>query len=204
MPGHTLFAAAFEVVVDGTRVLVIGDQHSNERGRGILNYQYRNRFHAGDYVQSAALIRERRPDLIVSGHWGPQQVTDELVEQLARDGARLEELHRELLPGDGPGTEGFVARIEPYRVSVARGVAFELEVAVWNPLDRAESASVRLVVPGEWSAPPQQEVELEARGEARLRFMLTAGDRGGTVAADVAIGDHRFGQQAEALVAVDG
>jgi hypothetical protein len=32
--------------------------------------------------------------------------------------------------------------------------------------------------------------------------VITAGERGGVVAADVAIGDRRFGQQAEALVAV--
>jgi glyoxylase-like metal-dependent hydrolase (beta-lactamase superfamily II) len=160
MPGHTLFAAAFELEVDGTRILVIGDQHSNDRGRALFNYQYRNRFHARDYVRSAELIRLTRPDVIVSGHWSPQEVTDELLEQLTVDARRLEELHRELLPDDGPGTEGFVARIEPYRTTVARGAEVELEVAVWNPVDRAEPASVRLVGLGRAAAAGRR-----ARGE---------------------------------------
>jgi glyoxylase-like metal-dependent hydrolase (beta-lactamase superfamily II) len=202
MPGHTLFAAAFELEVDGTRVLVIGDQHSNDRGRALLNYQYRNRFHADDYARSAELIRAVRPDVIVSGHWGPQPVTDELVAQLTADGRRLDELHRELLPDDGPGTEGFVARIEPYRTTVERGTTFELEVTVWNPFDDVESASVRLVVPSGWTAPPPQDVALDARGEASLSFAVRAGECGGRIAADVTLGDRRFGQQAEALVAV--
>jgi glyoxylase-like metal-dependent hydrolase (beta-lactamase superfamily II) len=202
MPGHTLFAAAFEVEVDGKRVLIIGDQHSNDRQRALLNYQYKNRFHAGDYTRSAELIRATRPDIIVSGHWAPQPVTDALIEQLTSDARRLEELHGELLPADGPGTEGFVARIEPYRTTVAAGASFELEIAVWNPFDSAESASIGIIAPAGWTAPPQQEVELDARGEARVRFELTAGGRGGLVAADVTIGDRRFGQQAEALVAV--
>jgi glyoxylase-like metal-dependent hydrolase (beta-lactamase superfamily II) len=202
MPGHTLFAAAFQLEVDGTRVLIIGDQHSNDRQRALLNYQYKNRFHAADYTRSAELIRATRPDVILSGHWEPQPVTDELIEQLTSDARRLEELHRELLPEDGPGTEGFVARIEPYRTTVAAGGLFELEVAVWNPFDRAESASVGLLVPAGWATPPHQEIELDARGERRLRFALTAGSRGGLVAAGITIGDRRFGQQAEALVAV--
>jgi hypothetical protein len=190
------------VEVDGKRVLIIGDQHSNDRQRALLNYQYKNRFHAGDYTRSAELIRATRPDVIVSGHWGPQPVTDALIEQLTSDARRLEELHGELLPADGMGTEGFVARIEPYRTTVAAGASFELEVAVWNPFDSAESASIAIIVAPGWTAPASQEVELEAGGEARVRFELTAGARGGLVAADVTIGDRRFGQQAEALVAV--
>jgi glyoxylase-like metal-dependent hydrolase (beta-lactamase superfamily II) len=202
MPGHTLFAAAIELEVDGTRILVIGDQHSNERGRALLNYQYKNRFHTHDYVRSAELIRAVGPDLIVSGHWLPQPVTDELLDQLAADGRRLDELHRELLPEDGPGTEGVVARIEPYRVRLEAGAPVVLEVAVWNPFDSDETADVRLVVPRGWTAPPAQQVDVEGRGEARLRFELAAPPGEGVVAADVTIGDRRFGQQAEALIGI--
>jgi glyoxylase-like metal-dependent hydrolase (beta-lactamase superfamily II) len=69
LPGHTRYAAAICVDVDGRRVLVTGDQQTNEEdGRAILNYQYRNRFDPHDFVRSAELYRRLRPDLIVGGH----------------------------------------------------------------------------------------------------------------------------------------
>src|SRR4051794_19306379 len=119
LPGHTLFAAAFAFEVDGRRVLAIGDQQSNDGGGSILNYQYRNRFRPGDYVRSADLYRSLRPDLFISGHWAPHEVTDELLDRLLADGQRLEELHAELLPEESFGAGGFGARIEPYRSRAA-------------------------------------------------------------------------------------
>ena len=180
LPGHTLYAAALRLEVDGMRILATGDQQSNEGGRALLNYQYRNRFRPGDYVRSAELYRELRPDLLVSGHWPPLPVTDQLLDRLLADGRRLAELHAELLPEEGFGAEGFGARIEPYRSTVAPGGAVELEVEARNPFDRAEQASVRLVLPAGWRAEPAvREVPLEARGEARVRFRVTPGARGG-------------------------
>ena len=78
LPGHTLYAAALEFQVDGKRVLAIGDQQTTgvpTGGRPILNYQYRNRYRVGDYGRSAELHRRLQPDLLISGHWPPQEVT---------------------------------------------------------------------------------------------------------------------------------
>jgi glyoxylase-like metal-dependent hydrolase (beta-lactamase superfamily II) len=202
LPGHTLYAAAFEVVAGGTRILVVGDQQSNDHGRSLLNYQYRNRFLPEHYLRSAELYRLVRPDVLVSGHWPPQRVTGELLDALAADAARVAELHRELLPDGGPGVEGFLARIEPYRSRVAAGASLELAVSVRNPFDRGDAASVRLVVPSGWEAPPAREIELDGDGEAVVRFTVTAGPSSGAVAADVTVGGVRYGQQAEALVEV--
>ena len=99
LPGHTLYAAAIEFEVDGKRVLATGDQQTGGE-RPVLNYQYRNRFRIDDFIESAQLYRSLRPDLIVSGHWPPQEVDDELLDGLAADGRRLADLHRELLPLD--------------------------------------------------------------------------------------------------------
>ena len=94
-------------------------------------------------------------------------------------------------------TEGFGARIEPYR---ATGPTIAFRVSVRNPFARAETASVRLVVPAGWTvSPPEHRVELDARGEAEVAFdVLATGP--GRVAADLTVGETRFGQQAEALV----
>ena len=207
LPGHTLYAAAIEFEVDGRRVLATGDQQTGGE-RPILNYQYRNRFAIDDYVRSAELYRALRPDVIVSGHWLPLEVTDDVLDGLEADGARLAELHRELLPLDEVdlGLEGFAARIEPYRSSVLSGEPVVLDVSVRNPFGRAGVARVALVVAPGWAAPQPQELELDARAIGVLRFEIettgVAPVERALVAADVTVDGVPFGQQAEALLEI--
>jgi len=205
LPGHTLYAAAIEVEVDGKRILAVGDQQSGGE-RPILNYQYRNRFRIDDFVESAALYRELRPDLIVSGHWPPQQTSEELFARLETDGARLAELHRELLPLEEVdlGAVGFAARIEPYRPRAAAGETLELDVVVRNPFARESVAEVALVVPDGWAAPGPQRLDLAAHAEgvARFEVVAAAAARRARVAAEVTVDGVRFGQQAVAVVDV--
>jgi glyoxylase-like metal-dependent hydrolase (beta-lactamase superfamily II) len=207
LPGHTLYAAAIGFEVDGKRVLATGDQQTTGAERGILNYQYRNRFRIDDFVDSAELYRRLRPDLIVSGHWPVQKVDEGYLDQLYADAVRLAELHRELLPQEVDfGAEGVGARIEPYRSAAAPGRTVELEVAVRNPFDRPAVASVRLVVPPGWHAPAPEEAALEPTGDAVLRFAVVTGGepvRRARVAADVTVDGTPFGQLAEALVDVE-
>jgi glyoxylase-like metal-dependent hydrolase (beta-lactamase superfamily II) len=205
LPGHTLYAAAIFFEVDGRRVLATGDQQTHQAGGGsILNYQYANRFRIDDYVASAELYRRLRPDLLITGHWGAHDIDGALVERLLADGRRLAGLHRDLLPLEDVdfGAEGFGARIEPYRSRVARGGTVDLDVTVRNPFAHAETALVRLVTP--WSDPKPQEVDLDAHGEATLRFAVVAAECAyrARVGADLTVGGVPFGQQAEALVDV--
>jgi glyoxylase-like metal-dependent hydrolase (beta-lactamase superfamily II) len=189
LPGHTRYAAAISFEVDGTKILVTGDQQTDDGARSILNYQHRNRFVAEDFAASAQLYRRLRPDLLLGGHWLPLAVTDDLLFRLATDAERLRELHRELLPEEGFGTQGFGARIEPYR---SRPGTTEFTVAVRNPFDRDETATVTL--DGQ-----TQTVELGARGEAEVTFTVTSeGPR--RLAAELTVGGTKFGQQAEAVV----
>jgi glyoxylase-like metal-dependent hydrolase (beta-lactamase superfamily II) len=209
LPGHTLYAVAIAVEVDGKRVLAVGDQQAVEGERTILNYYYRNRFRIDDYVASAELYRSLRPDIMVSGHWFPREVTDDYLDGLLADGKRLAELHRELLPLDEVdfGAEGVGARIEPYRSTVKAGGEVELEVTVRNPFARDDAAVVRLVAPEGWHvSPDEHELAVDALGEAAARFAVRpSGEpvRRARVAADLTVGVTPFGQQAEALVDVE-
>jgi glyoxylase-like metal-dependent hydrolase (beta-lactamase superfamily II) len=208
LPGHTLYAAAFEFTVDGVSVLVTGDQQDGlgvpgER-RNVLNYQYRNRFSIEDFRSSAALYRRVAPDLMVSGHWLPRWVDDGLLDQLTEEGEDVVELHHELLPLDelDLGADGVLARIAPYYSEVRSGTRVRFTVSVRNPKPVAQQAVVRLVAPESWAVrsnvawlagPGWQDIELEAvvHGPARRRAR---------VAVDVTIGDLELGQHAEALV----
>jgi glyoxylase-like metal-dependent hydrolase (beta-lactamase superfamily II) len=208
LPGHTLYAAAIGFEADGRRVLATGDQQTTGEGPTVLNYQYRNRYRIGDFVRSAELYRSLRPDLLVSGHWPVQEVTDEWLDRLAADSRRLEELHRELLPLEEVdfGAEGFGARIEPYRSTLRSGETLELEVTVRNPFARPEPAVVALVVPAGWPQPEPEQVDLGPLAEDTVRFRLStegiAPVRRVRLAADLTVGGTPFGQQAEALVDV--
>jgi len=206
LPGHTLYAGAIELVADGRRVLVTGDQWAFGGERGILNYQYRNRFARRDFVSTSRLLRELEPDILLSGHWLPRAVDAELLDQLERDAVRLAELHDALLPAESFGDGGFGARIEPYRCSTGAGEELPLEVTVRNPFARAAEVVASLVIPAGWSAAPATaEVAVAAHGEAELRFVVRAGSepvRRARVAVELTVDGVAFGQQAEALVDV--
>jgi glyoxylase-like metal-dependent hydrolase (beta-lactamase superfamily II) len=207
-PGHTLYAAAIAFEVDGKRVVATGDQYAfEEDGRTLANYQYRNRFRRGDYATTAHVLAELQPDLVLSGHWLPRSVDRDAVAALAPIGERVRELHDVLLPDEGFGEEGFGARIEPYRCTVEPGGAVGLEVCVRNPFARVERAHVELALPAGFSAsPPAEDVELPPHGEGAVRFVVDAPServRRARVAADLTVGNVRFGEQAEALIDVE-
>lgn len=212
LPGHTLYAAAYELEVDGVRVLVTGDQQDGlgvpGTRREVLNYQYRNLFRIGDYRDSAALYRRVAPGVMVSGHWEPRWVDEAYLDMLEREGQELVDLHHDLLPLDelDLGADGQLARIAPYASRLPEGVPATFTVTVRNPTREEREATVRAVLPVGWRAHPdevvvalapqgQADVELEVvpRGPAARRRRL---------AVDVTIGDLRLGQHAEALVDV--
>jgi glyoxylase-like metal-dependent hydrolase (beta-lactamase superfamily II) len=213
LPGHTLYAAAYSFTADGRRVIATGDQQTTEWEPGlrpeILNYQYRNRFRIDDFTRSAELYRALRPELMISGHWFPFEVSDAYLDMLLDKGRELAELHRALLPeGIDFDAEGFGARISPYRSGVAPGGKTVLDVEIRNPFPSGETAEVHLALPPGWSAePPSARLEVPGHRYATATFVVAVPDDAPPaarqrVAADLTVGRMRFGQQAEALVSV--
>lgn len=213
LPGHTLYAAAYSFTVDGRSVMATGDQQDTAWEPGItpelLNYQYRNRFRVDDFTASAELYRALRPELLISGHWQPFDVTDAYLDMLLEEGRRLARLHRELLPREVDfGAEGFAARIDPYRSAVRPGGRLRIEAAVLNPFPSRETAEVALCAPRGWIAEPAlRRVDIAGHGKGTAAFELhvppgTAPAERLRLAVDVTVGRMRFGQQAEALVCV--
>ncbi|MDQ3404907.1 MAG: MBL fold metallo-hydrolase [Actinomycetota bacterium] len=213
LPGHTLYAAAIAFRVDGMTVVATGDQQNGDWQPGerpeLLNYQYRNRFRVDDFRRSAELYLRLRPDLLISGHWNPREVTQGYLEMLLDRGERLARLHRELLPLERVdfGAEGFGARIEPYRSVVRGGEPLALSVWVRNPFPAPGAVRVKLVVPEGWAAdPPVTESFVDGRSDTVVAVTVTppvgSRVRRARVAVDLTVAGTRFGQQAEALVTV--
>ncbi|MGW2477215.1 MBL fold metallo-hydrolase [Streptomyces sp. NPDC001665] len=214
LPGHTLYAAAYSFTVDGRRVIATGDQQNTAWSPDggvpeLLNYQYRNRFRIDDFVRSAELYRTLRPELMISGHWFPYEVTDGYLDMLLGQGEKLARLHREILPREVDfEAEGFGARIAPYRSAAVPGGVVPLRIEVRNPFPTPDRAVLRTVLPAGWSAePPVTEIELRA-GEVREADVVVripencAPAERVRLAVDLTVGRMAFGQQAEALVSV--
>jgi glyoxylase-like metal-dependent hydrolase (beta-lactamase superfamily II) len=213
LPGHTLYAAAIAFQADGNTVVATGDQQDGGWVDGqrteVLNFQYRNRFRIDDFVDSALLYRRLAPDLLISGHWGARRVDDAYLDALLAKGEELARLHRTLLPLSEVdfGAEGFGARILPYRSVAKAGEPRRFEVEVRNPFRRRCALRVDLHAPDGWKvSPPQRVVDVEAVGEACVRFEVLPPEgtkqRRARLAANLVAGDRDFGQQAEALVDV--
>jgi glyoxylase-like metal-dependent hydrolase (beta-lactamase superfamily II) len=205
LPGHTLWAVAIEFEVDGVRVLATGD-HQADRW---LNYTYANRLRIGDYVDSAHLYRHLRPQLIISGHWSPVWVDERYLQDLTERGATLERLHQELLPLDEVDFEagGLGAWIEPYLTQLLDGDEAQVRVTVRNPFARDEIARIALAVPRGWVATPSvSDLAIPSHRSASVGFSVRPSPgtrvRRARIAADVTVGERRFGQLAEALITV--
>jgi glyoxylase-like metal-dependent hydrolase (beta-lactamase superfamily II) len=212
LPGHTLFAAAYEFEVDGHRVLVTGDQQDGmgipDERQEILNFQYKNRFQIEDYRKSAALYRRLRPDLMVSGHWRPRWVDDDYLHMMTERGEELVALHHDLLPLDrlDLGADGVLCRVTPYYTSVPAGGEVVLTATVRNPWPDKVVATVEPVVPPGWRR-EQGSLTLRLPGGGMEQVHLRLGAdvvprRRVRLAVDLTIGDLRLGQHAEALVDV--
>jgi glyoxylase-like metal-dependent hydrolase (beta-lactamase superfamily II) len=212
LPGHTLFAVAYEFEVDGMTVMVTGDQQDGlgipgERNE-ILNYQYRNRFRIEDYRDSAALYRRVAPRLMMSGHWTPRWVDDAYLQLLEESGDRLVRQHHELLPLEEHdlGADGVVARIEPYLSEVVSGSTATFGITVRNPYPEEQTVTLRLVTPVGWRARPEvMKFSLPPAGGGRVEMEAVVPGpavRRSRVAVDVTIGRLKLGQHAEALVDV--
>ncbi len=210
-PGHTLYAVAYSVVIDGVTVMFTGDQQEGVGGaderRDIMNYQYRNLFRMGDYVRSAELYQRIAPGLMVSGHWSPRWADASYLEYLAESGRLVDRVHERLLPlaETGIGPDGQVARIRPYRSRARCGEPMTYTVCIRNPLGEPVDARIGLVLPLGWrSSAPELGRHLGPHEEARVEFTATpmSPGRRRRIAIDVTLGDLALGQHAEAIVDV--
>nr|WP_294692417.1 MBL fold metallo-hydrolase [uncultured Friedmanniella sp.] len=210
-PGHTRFAAAYSVEVDGVLAMFTGDQQDGLGQPGVraevLNYQYRNRFRVEDYRASAALYQRVAPGLMLTGHWAPRDVDQSYLDDLTRRGEELVRLHHDLLPLEelDLGADSVLARIRPYRAAASPGGTITLTVEVRNPFPEPAPVLLVPVLPDGWTAGPVPPLVLSSGATAEVLIAVTVGGRlarNRRIAVDLTIGSLNLGQHAEALVDV--
>jgi glyoxylase-like metal-dependent hydrolase (beta-lactamase superfamily II) len=205
--GHTLYAAAIEFIVDGKRVLAIGDQYQGNEGQ--FNYVYHNQFRIWDYIDSAELYKTVNPDILISGHWEPVFVTEEFLQRIEEKGKVLEQIHSDLLPLNelDLGAEGFGAIIHPYQTVVQSGKSFSVTFEIKNPFHEEHEIIAKMIVPSSWYI-ETGEFKTKLVGKEIIQFTtaitvpeVAIGYRE-RIAVDLTVGKHHFGQHAEALVTI--
>ncbi len=207
-PGHTRYAVAIETTVDETGVLFIGDQMGHDDGLE-LNYVYAGGFQPEDYIKSAQLYQQLKPELLLTGHWGAIKGDAVHLEEVMTRAQALAALHRELLPEEiDLEAHGPVAEVQPYRVKAVAGQTFSLTVTIRNPLGKRATARVSLRLPDGWLAEPgAASVALRSPGTGTVTFAVVApagsAARRARIGVDVAVDTHHLGQVAEALVDVE-
>ncbi|MCV9888963.1 MBL fold metallo-hydrolase [Metabacillus halosaccharovorans] len=203
--GHTLYSVVIDFMVDGKRVLAIGDQYQDEN----VNYVYHNKFRIWDYCDSANLYRTIHPDILISGHWDPVYVNEEFLDHINNQGELLKQYHEELLPLEelDLGEEGFGAAIYPYQTHIEAGETFAITIEVKNPFYDEKTVVAKLITPDGWIV-ENSEVCKNLPGNTSYHYStgitVPKGLAGNKLlmAVDLKIDEYHFGQHAEALVSI--
>jgi len=217
MSGHTRFATLVSFQVDGKRVVHTGDQIFYDSGgwkpgaKMNTNHVYKNGLDLGCYLATVDQLESVRPDLVITGHTQPFAVTDGWYREIRRGAEAFDDLHRKLMIlGDDEthfGAESQGGKLKPYRLHLPDGGSAVMDGWVLNPLPRAATAHVRLLLPDGWTA-GEVDIELGPREQKTFKLQLTpAADavcRRQPVALDLTVDGQPFGQVAEALVTVRG
>ena len=221
MSGHTRFSAAILFEADGKRFAHTGDQHFFDKPkydqdagtwagvRPIHNEVYRNGCFTHSLRESAALLADWRPNIIISGHQHAMYTDDGFFSLLTEWGEEFDRIHRAAMPlGDDAAhfeADSWGGWIWPYRTHADEEETVRLTVTVRNPLPAPAELEVRLVGPEGWQG---DTVTLAAGPRAEVSGVLAIRPAGPCrrqpVAAELRVGGRNFGQVAEALVTVGG
>jgi glyoxylase-like metal-dependent hydrolase (beta-lactamase superfamily II) len=214
LPGHTRYAVALFGEVDGRRIAVTGDEiqldaNGRLRGGGPV---YRNGFASTDFTTGVRTVLAYEPEVLLTGHDGPLEVTRADLEGVERWSLELEESLRALAPSPeavelalDPG----IISIDPYQANGRAGKPVELDIVVRNPGPEATSWRIRPIPPAGWSAEPSvREAQVNPGETARLPVRLhtppsaAIGVRN-VILIDAELSCRKLGQVAESLVTLE-
>jgi glyoxylase-like metal-dependent hydrolase (beta-lactamase superfamily II) len=213
-PGHTWYAAAYFGEIDARRAAIVGDELLVS-GTGALRGggpTYRNRVYSNSFTVGIAKIMAYEPEILLTGHNGALKVSPIDLQHVYEWAGELEASWRDLAPA--PNMVEFAldpnfVNMQPYQSRIGPNMEAQLRVEVRNHDNIPTAGVVRVIVPDDWRAEPEErKVTVAAGASCDLPFTVIppAGTRTGVrhvVTADVKLGSHRFGQLAECLITLD-
>ena len=220
MSGHTRFSVAILFEADGKRFAHTGDQYFFQNRKApaadnwvatemFQNHVYQNGAFLESYRESARILTEWQPDIVISGHQLPMFTDAAFFEKVNQWGEEFSELHETVTAVGADevhfGIDAWGGWIWPYRSHVAEGETVTVRVTVRNPFNTTETLCVRLVGPSGWAG-SERTVVAGPRAEASCELSIapTGPCRRQLIAAELLVRDRMFGQVCEALVTVGG
>jgi glyoxylase-like metal-dependent hydrolase (beta-lactamase superfamily II) len=206
-PGHCDYHMAMFTEMDGKRIAFSGDNISLPNV--IPSLIYRNHVHRTSHRQTAELFRERRPQVLCSGHALFTNVDPEGYDTFYANASRLTELFETLLPKESGilGIEPSWLQIVPYQIKAEAGARVKLEVRVRNPLAAPARVEVSWVLPEGWSTHPATaalDLAADSRGSLSAELLVPKGYVFRypklAVSLEATLNGKRLGQVAEAVV----
>lgn len=212
LPGHTAYHCGLFFVLDGRRIAHVGDTIA----RGITGPRFggpifQNRFTPGDFVESVAKIRDFEPEFILTGHFGALRIEPAFLDEAMARARSLKDILWGLIAV--PEEAGFAfdpnwATLYPYQATARPGTATAISVCIVNHLRTTATAHVMLRLPEGWTGKAvENDVAIDRGVEAVLRFDVTPPDTAAAgerymLAADVTLGERRFGPVAEGIIRI--
>lgn len=208
LPGHTEYAMGILTIVDGQRIMFVGDNvyrnavdPSSWRGGGPI---FRNDFTPDGFAKCASTLINLQPDLILPGHESILRVTDKNLEEFLTWARELESATADLYE-TGFGIDPYWVRISPYRLRIRNGELVNAQVIVRNHYRDVQPIKVFLNVPERWTVKPSQR---EGRiGPSRTSvfpfeiFVPKETEKSRVIlTASVSLGKRDFGQLAEMMI----
>ena len=151
-PGHSEYHMSMFTEIEGKTIAFSGD---NVWPPGFIpNVVYRNHLDRESHQKTAKLFRDRRPDVLCTGHGIYEDIPPESYEKFPENAKRLSVLFDTLLPaGSGlTGIDPTWIRIVPYQFQVRYGAASSVNVEIKNPFERETAIEISWVLPAGWTA----------------------------------------------------
>lgn len=210
-PGQTWYHQLIGFEADGKRYLSIGDNISGlcfREGRDFIHsFIPKNRTPVSSYSDMPRQIKERRPDVLLTGHGGGVDCDPDQVDRWQGWMDRWTELFTEIIdqPDADMGMDPHWVEFYPYKVRAVPGDTVDFEVRIRN--HQGEARVCRLAFrshEGVELSPAEQRLEIPGHSDASCR--LTArlprdkATHAWTVVADVTWDGRHLGEIAEAVV----
>ena len=180
-----------------------------EKGPIMHNHVYRNGALLSSITESNKLIFNIKPDLILPGHGNAYRTSDIFYKKIAEYENNYVEMHRKIMPLEDKdihfNVDSRAAWLEPYRILRKKACELKYHAFVRNPYNKNVELSLRLIGPEGWKS-NSRSIYVKARAETSVELSITPPEktkcRRQPIALELTIGDHCFGQVAEALITI--
>ena len=219
-PGQTMYHQAMYGMVDGKKVLFVGDTDLNPTGdpnlidrnqklHGISTFLNYYLLEPGQgYLKAIQRVIDYSPEVLLFAHSGARPGNPALYKATMDAMSARHDLVAAVLPHEDPniGFDPNQVHFYPYTLELAPGEAFQTSVVVRNHLPRSITARVSLATPDGWKVEPAEvSLPVEGKYEQRATFRVTpmgapSAHRRTVITAQVLSGDENWGEPAEMLL----